>query len=714
MAFKEIEVPESPKLYTRRYEGLGGVDFSCDSSEVDLNRTPTGVNMISDEGSFPVKRKGWRILASLPEGAGKVKKMVTKELTDEDRVTLGSDAEYNIFAVCEGGTYRITHRTSTDDTVTKLTSRASRDELHFYFGGDLYFFGKYTGGDYTFQKYQNTGDGLPARWAVEPYVPEVTITLSADGTGGFSLEPVNSLTAKRKFSFIGDDTSLRYYLYPETVRSDPKFQKIHWAPGLKVEVYDIENGWQTLSQNTDFTVSERSTVTGLNVNGAEFTAYVIDPYIEFTTTHPATTQEDNIRITFTPFDMTEAYSGVYKGVYKEERIDIMTGTCSAIYGHTTTDRVFIAGGINKNRVYYSQVNDPTYFPDTYYVNVGYDTNEIVGMVRVSDSLAVIKSDSVYDNTLYMIRGSFLTDDIGYGFTVLPTSAKLGAIAPNSIKTLVDEPLFLTRNGVYGIANTYATTEKTIRGRSRYVDKKLLKEPHLEDASAVVWNRYYILCVNDHCYILDGRHKQYDKTGNTDYQYECYYWENFPATAFTTFEDDLIFGTADGRICKYNSDIEHRSAYCDNGVATTYTDPDTEIVTVRIDMQDDNAIPITCEWSTPLDGDKLPQYLKTLNKKGNVVSIVPAERCQVNIDLIKDGILYRTITDTSYAGTFSWSELSFVEFPFGSSEVVRDKFPRKKVKKYKRLQIILRNAELFQPFGIIGITKTYTVGNFAKK
>lgn len=714
MAFKEIEVPESPKLYTRRYEGLGGVDFSCDSSEVDLNRTPTGVNMISDEGSFPVKRKGWRILASLPEGAGKVKKMVTKELTDEDRATLGSDAEYNIFAVCEGGTYRITHRTMNSDTVVQLTGNSARDELHFYFGGDLYAMCKYVGvNNYTFQKYQNTGDGMPAQWAVEPYVPEVTITLSADGTGGFSLEPVNLLTSDRKYSFIGSDGDIVYWLYPEAVRQDPRYSKVTIS---KVEVY--ENGvWTTMAIDDDYTLSNPTqNVRGLDESGNETTFNVYDPFVDFADPHPTDLEEDNIRITFKPFDMTETFegSGVRKGFYREGRLDVLTGTCSAIYGHTTTDRVFIAGGINKNRVYYSQVNDPTYFPDTYYVNVGYDTNEIVGMVRVSDSLAVIKSDSVYDNTLYMIRGSFLTDDIGYGFTVLPTSAKLGVLAPNSIKTLIDEPLFLTRDGVYGIANTYATTEKTIRGRSRYVDKKLLQEGNLKDACAVVWNRYYILCVNSHCYILDGRHKQYDKTGNTDYQYECYYWENFPATAFTTFEDDLIFGTADGRICKYNSDIDHRSAYCDNGTAVENTDPDTGTVTVRIDMEDENAIPIGCEWSTRLDSDNLPQYLKTLNKKGNVVSIVPAERCQVNIDLIKDGILYRTITDTSYAGTFSWSELSFVEFPFGSSEVVRDKFPRKKVKKYKRLQIILRNAELFQPFGVIGITKTYTVGNFAKK
>lgn len=710
MAFKEMEVPESPKLYTKSYEGLGGVDFSCDASEVDANRTPTGINMISDEGSFPVKRKGWRCIAELPEGAGKVIKMTTKEITDEERQTLGSDALYSIFAVCENHTYRITHRALNPDTIQQLTP-SGRNELLFYFGGDLYSMGTFkNSGNRFIEKYQNVGNREPS-WAVKPYVPRVAITMIPSGIGGYSLEPVNLLTPKRSYEFKGDDLSVDYFLYPETIRTDTRYQKIlAGANQITVEIFGSD-GWSKLTSG--WSVSGTQTVRGKNEDGSTEEFTVADAYITFLDPHPATTNEDNIRITFTPFDMTETFSGsgVRKGVYKEERIDLMEGKCSAIYGHTTTDRVFIAGSINKNRVYYSDVNDPTYFPDINYINVGYDTNEVMGMVRVSDSLAVIKSDSVYDSTLYMIRGSFLSDDMV--FTVIPTSAKLGTIAQKSIMTLVDEPLFLTRDGIYGIANTYATTEKTIRGRSRYLDKKLLKEEDLANACAVVWDRYYILCVNDHCYILDGRHKEYDRTGNTDYQYEAYYWEDFPAVCFTTFEDDLLFGTEDGKICKYNSDVADRSAYCDNGIEIKEEDG-VRLKTIESEEGEYLGDAVVCEWSTPLDSDKLPQYLKTLNKKGNVVSVVPAERCTVDITLIKDDDIYRTIYDTAYASIFSWIDLPFEGFPFGISTTVRDKYPRKKVKKYKRLQMIIKNDKIFESLGIIGITKTYTIGNFAKR
>ena len=40
--------------------------------------------------------------------------------------------------------------------------------------------------------------------------------------------------------------------------------------------------------------------------------------------------------------------------------------------------------------------------------------------------------------------------------------------------------------------------------------------------------------------------------------------------------------------------------------------------------------------------------------------------------------------------------------------------RRKLKKYKRLQIIIKNEGLSEGFGIFQIVKTFTVGNYAKK
>lgn len=237
----------------------------------------------------------------------------------------------------------------------------------------------------------------------------------------------------------------------------------------------------------------------------------------------------------------------------------------------------------------------------------------------------------------------------------------------------------------------------------YLTSDWQRSPNLENAVGVVWNRYYILAVNGHGYVLDGRKKSSEKRRNTDYVYEAYYWENIPATCFFTYADELWFGTADGRICKFNTDIDDITAYCDNG--TEITDNDGKLL-----LEDGVAIP--CKWCTPLDGDNYPQYFKTLNKKGNVLTLLPYDRSSVTISLSKDGDPPIEI-GTWLMDIFNWKIIDFSRFTFNSNSSAQDAFLRKKVKKYKRLMIIFENNAIYEPFGIISYTKTYTIGNFAK-
>ena len=60
-----LTVPEGAPTKTIVYTDLLGVDFSQDASLVDRQHSPDMVNMISDEGGSPVKRKGWEVLIDL-------------------------------------------------------------------------------------------------------------------------------------------------------------------------------------------------------------------------------------------------------------------------------------------------------------------------------------------------------------------------------------------------------------------------------------------------------------------------------------------------------------------------------------------------------------------------------------------------------------------------------------------------------------------------
>ena len=108
----------------------------------------------------------------------------------------------------------------------------------------------------------------------------------------------------------------------------------------------------------------------------------------------------------------------------------------------------------------------------------------------------------------------------------------------------------------------------------------------------------------------------------------------------------------------------------------------------------------------------PQYFKTLNKKGNVLTLLPYDRSSVTISLSKDGNPPIEI-GTWQMDIFNWKVIDFSRFTFNSNSSAQDAFLRKKVKKYKRLQVIFENDAIYEPFGIIGYTKTYSIGNFAK-
>jgi hypothetical protein len=680
----KMSIPESPRLYATRYENLRGVDYSCDLTEVSAKRTPTGLNMISDNGGNPIKRVGWRVEADI--NCGKVFEIIFNE---DDKSEYDPLKKY---IIGETGIYAVVTKNG-EQSVVCMLEREITSARHFLFNGNVFAF--VNGGMYKFE-------GVELKDVVEEaYIPEVTISKNPDGTAGKSLEGVNLLTPARKVGFLGNETDKKYYFYPAETRADDRYKYVV-ADSIKAEILTLE-GWQ---ETTDFTKPTTTEVKAKDIFGNEKTFTVCEGYITFSAVHkPLTVGQDNVRITFESFDNTPSVEGdetsIKVGQYKEERLDLMSATACKTYGYSAVDRVFLVGGKLKNRVYYSDVNEPMYYPDINYLVVGHDKNGVVGLHRVSGYLAAVKEDSSIEGTVFLISGAYLNDDMY--FKVTPTSAGTGAIAPKSFSTLIDEPLFLARDGVYAIANYYTTTEKVLRNRSRFLDRKLVEEPNLKDACSIVWNRYYLLAVNNHCYILDGRNKAQDKLNNTDHLYESYYWENIPAVVFYVHDGDLYFGTADGKLCRFNTDIENDTAYCDNG---------TLFISESGVKSMENGVVIPCEWSTPLDDDGRPQYFKTLNKKGTMLTLLPYERSSVEVTLIKDGGV------PVYIGKFTadihtWEMIDFARISFNSDDTAQDAFFKKKLKKYKRLRIVVKNNEIYEPFGILGLTKTYSVRNFSK-
>lgn len=560
------------------------------------------------------------------------------------------DTVYGLFGAEFGGTVkRLVHAGTKlyawadDGTPAVLLSGLPRRKSRAVFlAGKLWIV---TGGGF----YSYDGTEAKRVSASGAYVPTTTITRSPSG-GGVSYEVVNLLTPYRKNAFQTDGKSVKFTLDGE------------------IDVSGAVRVWVWGEEVTDFTLDRAAgTITLPSAPAA-----------------PDAGASDGLVVQFP--HTVEGYA---------DRID----KCTIIttYGVGSNDRVVLSGNPDcPNLDWTSGLYDPTYMPDLGYAAVGSEATPICGYCRIGSSLGIVKADDGSDSTVFL-RSAALSEDGEAVFTLQQTIAGVGAVAPGSFASLFDDPLFLSRAGVAAITSSSLTGEKIIQNRSLYLNAQLTNEPSLPEAEAAVWQGMYLLAVPEgHIYILNGRQtKTFRSSALGDFVYEGFYWENVPALCWyvqrSGTDEALYFGTADGRICKLNTDIEDMSRYSDDGAA------------------------ISAVWATKYDDDGTPAVLKTLLKRGCCVTIKPYARSSAEVYIRAD----RTGGhEKKVAGKpmdiLDFSDIDFERITFNTDESPQEIFLNRKVKNYKRLQIIVRNQEPNEGFGIFQITKHYVTGNYAKR
>lgn len=481
----------------------------------------------------------------------------------------------------------------------------------------------------------------------DAYVPTTVIARTPEG-GGTAYEEINLLTGKQTVGILADGTTRVYKLPYEDVDSVDKV------------VVDGE---------------ERT---------GGFTADLAAGTVTFATapSEPAAGAEDNVFITF-----TKTFDGYAQRIHKC-RTAVVWGLGGA------SDRIICAGNPDHpNWDFTSGFEDGTYWPDRGYSVVGTEETAIMGYRRMGEYLAIVKEDNGQDSTVFL-RGGELNEDGEAKFWVKPCIAGAGAVSRFGFGNMGHEQLVLTAGGVYALTSNSLTAEKIAENRSFRVDPKLTAED-LSQAVCCHYDGNFMVFVGGRVYGLDGKQaRSYPSRSDTSFLYECFYWENVPARCVMRLKEPerevLFFGTEDGRVCRFNSDIEGMRRYNDDGAA------------------------ITAMWSTPADDDGDPMVLKTLLKKGNAVTIKPYSRSSARI-------LFRTERDTAAkeiaSGTmdiFDWEDIDFSRFTFNANDGPAEIPFNRKVKNYKRLQIVVKNDAVNEGFGVYAIVKHYVTGNFAKR
>lgn len=658
----KIQPLKDAELLAKVYNFFRGCDFTTDPAEIDDSRSPDMKNMVSDDAGFPEKRIGWRVMASF---SGKIHSMIYARFAG---VT-------NPVIVVHHGT-KLTAYDFTSNTSTVLSSGMNDGpSAMFLHGGKLYVLDGakyqrfYYSSGYVAEEVKNVAK-TPTTGRGGHYEAE------DDGNGNITYtwapctpyEEPNLLSAKQINLFAGDGVNKNFWLTE------------HGTTVTKVETYS-SGTWTEMA--TGWTASEDATI------GKTKVAF---------TTAPSASSEgagvDNIRVTFTSTENPASVNTIAKC------------TIATQYGYFNDNRFFVSGNPDrKHRDWACGIDDPTYWEINQWTDVGSDQTAIMGYLHYGDVLAIIKEDDNQDAEIY-IRSASVQSDNSVLFPVQQGVKGVGAISRGAFASLRDDALFYAREGVFAVAGTDASQQRTVQNRSYFVDNRLRNEPNKKDAVAVVWNNRYLLSFPDtgHCYVADSRMQ----TGmNESFVYEWFYWTDIYACAFLEFDGNLFFGTTNGKLCKMNSDFSSMLRYNDNVQRVANPEDPTD---ERSAWENGDAIP--AYWTTRADVLGTMAHLKTLTKRGNTAQVKPYSRSSVSVSVITNDTSSRNI-QTAALDTWDFSNIDFANINFNAlSTPVVVPF-NSKVKKFQFVQVKLENDEPEQCFGLLGIQLQYIINNYVK-
>lgn len=690
---------KNARIKTSVYQKFRGADFSTDPALVDKTRSPFCTNMVSDGGGMPEKRCDWRTLADFGERINGLFSAVYKGEC--------------VFYVHSGSCLYLWDRDSGEKSLLVENIRDGKSRGRSL-GGKFWIV---TGGEFL------CCEGEKVSFAREMgYIPTTVITRQPEG-GGATHEAINLLSPFRRNGFqtdgetktflldsdcldtefvlneaVGEDETLFFadgevfwrFASPraaeagECVKLDFESSKAYVGAAEAIMEKASESAGKDISSIAELSPFSQVTAEVWGEAAEDFTVIRAEGTVTFAEAPaaPGMGNADGLTVTFPK--TVAGYADMIDG-------------CRIIsaFGVGSSDRIVLSGNSGyPARDWISAMGDPTYFPDLGYSVVGLEDVPIVGYCRIGEHQAIVKKDNGQDASVFFRSGE-LSNEGEARFPLKQAVSGVGGISEGGFANLLDEPLFVSGTGIFALSANYLTGERAGQNRSYYINSGLVGE-ELSESEAVRWRGMYLLAFpNGHVYVLDGRQsKTYRSESLGDFVYEAYYWEGVPARCWLNFEsegkENLFFGTEKGRVCRFNTDKESLERFSDDGA------------------------PIDSVWATKMDDDGCATVLKTMLKRGCAVTLKPYSRSSAQVYFRTDSDPGPRLAAETTLDIFSWENIDFSRLSFDSNDSARELFFNTKVKKYKRLQILVRNCAVDEGFGVFAITKNYVEGNYAKR
>lgn len=512
------------KMFELPQPGMGGINLKDLEFEQDPNQSPYMKNVMYRNGAFS-KRYGQEYLTENGEPIV-FGDMIYGAIYYDGKLYVNiKDENSGEIKYYEDGTL---HNVNGDSIPATKGRFMIFDQKLYYFNGD----------GISWPMYEIQENRI---YHVEPYVPDTLINCEPDGSYNEQADEINVLTDAYDSVYNADGTSVKYYLY------DPE-EAVEWSPTYLEDIGKVYVDDVLLNQTADYEFGQDS-------SGHYVQFHIVNDGRDFNIKDIGgvyAPDEGNMNVVVT--------LPIKEDLYYEIRQQIFNSKVHAYYGGRNDSRLFLAGNGN-GKVFWSNVDDVSYFPENNWMVLGNSEEDITGLARQYNILVAFKPNETYSIYSYIMDSSttLKEEEIGLeSFKSQLINNRIGCDCPYSIQ-LINNLLtwFSTRDGVCTLVSTNIQDERNIRIISRNVDRQgnfdtkgildYTEDPYT--IRSADWDNKYFLVFPEsgNAYVWDYEISPYHCTQNGETppsKLSWFFFDNFHVEEFTKAGKDLYYACGD--------------------------------------------------------------------------------------------------------------------------------------------------------------------------